>query len=70
MTDDSVSTAIAGTLLLVFNIFLLVANVIKHNNSEQVVSHVVENVEEYQVDSTLVINGVDTTKTYTITYWN
>lgn len=31
-------------------------------------THVVKNVKEYYVDSTTVINGADTTNTYTITY--
>ena len=29
----------------------------------------VSNVKEYSIDSTMVINGADTTKTYVITYW-
>ena len=38
----------------------------KENEPQKIV---VSNVKEYSIDSTMVINGADTTKTYVITYW-
>ena len=39
----------------------------KENNEPT--STVVSDVVGYKVDSTIVINAADTTKTYTVTYW-
>lgn len=32
-------------------------------------THIIQDVQGYSVDSTTVINGADTTKTYILTYW-
>lgn len=56
-------------LLVGLNTYILLLNINRLNNpQDEVETHVVKNVKEYYVDSTTVINGADTTKTYTITY--
>lgn len=56
-------------ILVGLNTYILITNINRLNNpQDEVETHVVKNVKEYYVDSTLVINGADTTKTYTITY--
>ena len=56
-------------ILVGLNTYILITNINRLNNpKDEVETHVVKNVKEYYVDSTLVINGADTTKTYTITY--
>ena len=54
--------------LFLINVVCLTANIDKYNNPEKYEVHTIKNVTNYQIDSTLTINGVDTTKTYTITY--
>ena len=39
-----------------------------HPEEEQLQTYVVKDVKEYYVDSTITINGADTTKTYVLTY--
>jgi hypothetical protein len=53
------------TGLIILNAILLKTNLDKLNKPE---TYIVNDVKEYYIDSTLVINGTDTTKTYTITY--
>ena len=56
-------------ILVGLNTYILITNINRLNNpQDEVETHVVKNVKEYYVDSTIVINGADTTKTYTITY--
>lgn len=56
-------------LLVGLNTYILITNINELNNpQDEMETYVVRNVKEYYVDSTVVINGVDTTKTYTITY--
>ncbi len=56
-------------ILVGINTYILILNINRLNNQQdEVETHVVRNVKEYYVDSTTVINGTDTTKTYTITY--
>ena len=52
-------------LLIILNAVLLKTNIDTLNKPE---TFIVDEIKEYYVDSTLVINGADTTKTYTITY--
>ena len=55
--------------LVGLNVYILVDDIkILNNPQHEVETHVVKNIKEYYVDSTTVINGADTTKTYTITY--
>ena len=56
-------------ILVGINTYILIDNINELNNPQhEVETHVVKNIKEYYVDSTTVINGADTTKTYTITY--
>ena len=60
-------------LLIGLNTYILVTSLNKLNNKpnnsqDEVKTYVLRDVKEYHVDSTTVINGVDTTKTYTITF--
>lgn len=57
-------------ILVGLNTYILITNINELNNpqEENVKTYVVKDIKEYYVDSTVVINGVDTTKTYTITY--
>lgn len=57
-------------LLLIFlNAFILKVNLDIHNESQEIQTTIVKDIKEFSVDSTLTISGVDTTKTYTLTYW-
>ena len=57
-------------LLLIFlNAFILKLNLDIHNKSQEIKTTIVKDIKEFSVDSTLTISGVDTTKTYTLTYW-
>lgn len=57
-------------LLLIFlNAFILKVNLDKYNESQEIKTTIVKDIKEFSVDSTLTISGVDTTKTYTLTYW-
>lgn len=59
-----------GMLLLVFlNVFILKLNLDRHNESQEIQTTIVKDIQGFSVDSTLTISGADTTKTYTLTYW-
>lgn len=53
----------------VVNGMLCAANIRDLGKKDEPQKSVVSNVKEYSIDSTMVINGADTTKTYVITYW-
>ncbi len=55
--------------LALFNGALLAMNIRKAKEKEDDIVTVVQDVKWYKIDSTIIINGVDTTKIYTITYW-
>ena len=63
------SNAIYMLLLILLNLFLLKLNIDKYNESQEIQTTIVKDIKEFSVDSTLTISGVDTTKTYTLTYW-
>ena len=69
--DENIAHGLALLVLGVFNVFLLEDAVndshAKENNEP--IATVVSDVAGYKVDSTIVINAADTTKTYTVTYW-
>ena len=48
---------------------LLNYSIDKFNNPERHRTLTIKEIKEYQIDSTLIISGDDTTKTYTITYF-
>lgn len=58
-------------LLVLLNVFILVFDIERLNakNNGEVETKVVKDVIGYSIDSITVINGTDTTKTYTLTYW-
>jgi len=62
--------AFCMSMLFLLNCFLLGANIDKQENikSGKLKTEIVKDVVKYQVDSTIIINGSDTTKTYTLRY--
>ena len=61
-----------GALMIfwaVFNGIMCASNIQDLGKEDQLQKFEVSNVKEYSIDSTMVINGADTTKTYVITYW-
>lgn len=48
---------------------LLNYSIDKFNNPEHYRTLTIREIKEYQIDSTIIISGTDTTKTYTITYF-
>lgn len=71
LINQEFGTAFFMTILVILNVFILVNDIDKYKakNNGEVERKTVENVIGYSIDSTTVINGIDTTKTYTITYW-
>jgi len=62
--------ALIWLLVLGINIYSVVLNLSDNENGEKATeTYVIQDVKGYQVDSTTVINGADTTKTYVLTYW-
>lgn len=55
--------------LMILNVCTFVHNLNKYRakRSGELKTEIVKNVVKYDVDSTIVINGADTTKTYTLT---
>ena len=61
-----------GALMIfwaVFNGIMCADNIKDLGKEDELQKFEVSNVKEYSIDSTMVINGADTTKTYVITYW-
>ena len=61
-----------GALMIfwaLFNTVTCANNIYELKNGDNPRKTVVSQVKEYSIDSTTVINGADTTKTYVITYW-
>ena len=56
--------------LCFMNAIFLKNNIEKYRHKDEPQVHVVTNIVKYQVDSTTIINGADTTKTYVLTYWD
>lgn len=62
-------TSLLMAILVGVNTYCLINNINRINNpQDEVKTYVVSNVKEYYIDSSIVINGADTTKTYIITY--
>lgn len=67
--DGYLGTYLLMTILIGVNTYCLINNINRINNpQDEVKTYVVNNVKEYYIDSSIVINGADTTKTYIITY--
>ena len=60
-------------ILVALNFFFMCISIQAYNNKkngiEPINTTIVKDVKGYQIDSTIVINGIDTTKTYVLTYW-
>ena len=66
---SNVSGAIGMLLLIFLNAFMLKLNLDIHNESQEIQTTIVKDIQGFSIDSTLTISGADTTKTYTLTYW-
>ena len=69
VANSDVLGTIIMLLLIFLNAFLLKLNIDKYNESQEIQTTIVKDIKEFSIDSTLTISGVDTTKTYTLTYW-
>ena len=69
VANSDVLGTIIMLLLIFLNAFLLKLNIDKYNESQEIQTTIVKDIQGFSVDSTLTISGVDTTKTYTLTYW-
>ena len=66
---DKPGVGIAMGLLAIMNIYILFIDIKKYNEPKELHREQIEEVVKYDIDSTTVINGLDTTKTYTIYYY-
>ena len=66
--DDSPGWGMIMIFWAVVNGMLCASNIRDLGKEDEPQKIVVSNVKEYSIDSTMVINGTDTTKTYVITY--
>ena len=69
VANSDVLGTIIMLLLIFLNAFILKLNLDIHNKSQEIQTTIVKDIKEFSIDSTLTISGVDTTKTYTLTYW-
>ena len=69
VANSDVLGTIIMLLLIFLNAFILKCYVNIHNESQEIQTTIVKDIKEFSIDSTLTISGVDTTKTYTLTYW-
>ena len=69
VANSDVLGTIIMLLLIFLNAFLLKLNIDKYIESQETQTTIIKDIKEFSVDSTLTISGVDTTKTYTLTYW-
>lgn len=69
VANSDVLGTIIMLLLIFLNAFILKCNIDKYNESQEIKTTIVKDIKEFSIDSTLTISGVDTTKTYTLTYW-
>ena len=62
--------ALIWLIILGINVYSIVLSFSDDENGEKATeTYVIQDVKGYHVDSTTVINGADTTKTYVLTYW-
>ena len=69
VANSDIIGAIIMLLLVCVNAVLLKFNLDEYNEPQEIQTTVVKDIQGFSVDSTLTISGVDTTKTYTLTYW-
>ena len=67
--DDSPGWGMIMIFWAVVNGMLCASNIRDLRKEDQLQKYEVSNVKEYSIDSTMVINGTDTTRTYVLTYW-
>jgi hypothetical protein len=70
IAHEKYGAAVLMLILCLLNGSLLKTDIERYKHRDEPKVHVVTNVIKYQVDSTTMINGADTTKTYTLTYWD
>ena len=68
-SDDMPGWGVIFIFLAIVNCLLCAKNIQDLGEENQPQKFEVSDVKEYSIDSTIVINGTDTTKTYVITYW-
>lgn len=68
-SDDMPGWGVVFIFWAIVNGVLCAINIQDLGKEDQPQKFEVSNVKEYSIDSTIVINGTDTTKTYIITYW-
>ena len=63
--------AILFAILTALNVVILIDDIHKYNalQNGELETTVVKNVVGFSADTITVINGADTTRTYTLTYW-
>ena len=69
VANSEIIGAIIMLLLVCVNVFILKLNLDIHNESQEIQTTIVKDIQGFSIDSTLTISGADTTKTYTLTYW-
>lgn len=69
VANSEIIGAIIMLLLVCVNVFILKLNLDEYNESQEIQTTIVKDIQGFSVDSTLTISGADTTKTYTLTYW-
>ena len=67
--DDMPGWGVIMIFWAVVNGMMCAGNIKDLGKEDEPQKIVVSNVKEYSIDSTMVISGADTTKTYVITYW-
>jgi len=67
--NEQYGLGILFAFLAILNGIFLVEDIKKLNAPKELHREQIENVVKYDIDSTTVINGIDTTKTYTIYYY-
>ena len=69
VANSNISGAISTLLLIFINVLLLKYNIDKYIESQETQTTIIKDIKGFSVDSTITISGVDTTKTYILTYW-
>ena len=71
LATKRIGWAIVMGISVILNAYILKIDIEKYHakQNHEFETTIVKNVVGYNIDSTLTINGADTTKTYTITYW-
>ena len=69
VANSDVLGTIIMLLLACFNVFMLKCYLDIYNEPQEIQTTIVKDIQGFSVDSTLTSSGVDTTKTYTLTYW-